>query len=189
MKDLKRHLNKETAKKLLGVFLLLYLCGYRPSLNLLTGNLNTWTSSKYCFSIAYPSSWRVVDSGTSGYHQHHFERVRFINGLVLVSNGRVTIDQKQFQQPSFEEGIIWSNEMIQNNYSQVRIIDENLHGAEAFRIYDTNGTLHQEAYIVRETDIIIIRLSVLAKNFDELLLDFEEVIDSFEDSSMTDKCS
>lgn len=147
---------------------------------------NEFHSTEFGYSIQYPSTWEVRE------YIHGFKGDEQKVALLFPPNltvGTINIRYKKIEQPTFEDLIHWENEIIQNSplvYELQETKTVNLSNGMTIQkstyIEDSNKLLFkhtQYVHIIRDDDAFIIELNSNNKYFDELLIDFERIVNSF----------
>lgn len=146
------------------------------------------------FSIKYPNHLLMFIGNEFGYKGDEY--VRFIVGTYswqIPKSLIIKVETRATENPTLNDVIDWGNEgldairsdparVINSGFEDIFLVEEQIGTTPVYRrryAYRQSGYLYEEVYIAREKDMVIITLSVDEEYFDEYVIIFDQMVDSF----------
>lgn len=146
------------------------------------------------YSIEYPSNLRMNLGNEFGYKGGHY--IRFIASTKSFQHPKnliITVETRTAENPTLEDVIDWSNEdldaiksnpvrVINSGFEELFLVEGQIGDIPIYRrryAYQKSDLLYEEVYLAREDDMVILTLSVDKEYFDEYLIIFNQMVDSF----------
>lgn len=150
---------------------------------------------EFDFSIEYPNRLYMKLGNESGYRGADY--IRFIvstTGVQRPGNLIITVETKTAEKPTLHDVISWSNEdldeiksdsvrVINIGFEEKFLVEDQINNVPVYRrryAYEKSGLISEEIYLARANDMVILRIRVDAEYFDEYLVIFNQMVDSFE---------
>lgn len=162
----------------------LSLIGYEVGWNLITGEWIAYSSEQYCYSLKYPGRWRLYVSSDEGWHGgvRPNQRAMLLDPKPYFFGGiTFRLDQIPLDEPTLEDVAKWSVENWSNITKQIYpstplesvVVNEQ---PALIRTFPSGLT---EVYIARESDGLILSVTMRARHHENAMDIFQQLLDEF----------
>lgn len=149
------------------------------------GEFATITHKQYGFSIVYPTKWRVRTYGDAGYRGDDESKLEvFYNEF---GPFWIEVRQKDVYQPDLKDAARWGLKGFETvnldpstRFEVGPLTEETVNGQPALRRrFTSEQYIIEEVYLVRASNIIILRLTSEVGTFEDVQDEFNRIVASF----------